>query len=90
MTRWGLVSFVARSEQRRKILPLLKNPVTPSEISKETNLYLTHVSRALREFQDKGLIKCLTPKARVGKLYRITKLGGRILKEVEKLNKKNN
>jgi len=90
MTRWDLVSFVARSTQRRKILPLLKNPITPSEIAKETNLYLTHVSRALGEFQDKGLVECLTPKARVGKYYRITKLGQRILKEVEKLNKKIN
>ena len=88
MINWNLVSFVVRSEQRKKILPLLKNPVTPSEIAKETNFYLTHVSRALREFQDKGLVECLTPKERVGKYYRITKLGQRILKEVEKLNKK--
>jgi len=66
----------------------LDHPVTPSEIAKGSDLYLTHVSRALREFQDKGLVECLTPKTRVGKLYRITKLGEKILKEVEKLNKK--
>jgi len=87
MVRWDLVSFIARSEQRKKILSVLTEPITPSDISKKTGLYPTHVSRALGEFIEKGLVECLTPKERVGKLYRITKLGKEILKQMDKMKK---
>ena len=85
MVRWDLVSFVSRSKQRKKILSMLLKPTTPSEIARKTGLYPTHVSRALREFIEKGLVKCLTPKERVGRLYRITKKGKDILKNIENI-----
>ena len=85
MVRWDLVSFISRSKQRKKILSVLLEPITPTEIAKKTGLYPTHVSRALREFTEKGLVKCLTPKERVGKLYRITKKGKDVLKNIENI-----
>jgi predicted transcriptional regulator len=85
MVRWELVSFISRSEQRKKILSVLIEPITPSDISKKTGLYPTHVSRALREFSEKGLVECLTPKERMGKFYHITSLGKEILKQINKM-----
>ena len=85
MVKWDLVSFVSRSKQRKQILPLLKEPITPSAIAKRSGLYSTHVSRALKEFEKKKLVECLTPNERVGKLYKITKQGLEILKELQKL-----
>jgi DNA-binding MarR family transcriptional regulator len=87
MVRWDLVSFVSRSEQRKKILSVLSEPITPSEIAKKTGLYSTHVSRTLSEFTKKGLAECLTPKERVGKFYRITRLGKEALKKVNNMKK---
>lgn len=88
MVRWELISFVKRSSQRKKILEVLNNPSTPTEIAKKTNMYLTHVSRTLKELADKDLIECLTPKERVEKYYKITRLGKGILNQVKEVEKK--
>lgn len=82
MVKWELVSFINRSQQRRKILLALRKPATPSKLSKETGMYLTHVSRALRELTEKGLVDCLTPKERVEKYYRISNLGRAVLNKI--------
>lgn len=87
MVKWELVSFINRSRQRRKILLALRSPATPSKLSKETGMYLTHVSRALRELTEKGLAECLTPKERVEKYYRITALGENVLKKINEMKK---
>jgi predicted transcriptional regulator len=87
MVRWELISFVKRSSQRKKILEVLNGPSTPTQISKRTNMYLTHVSRTLRELAKKGLIESLTPNERVEKYYKITKLGKDILNQVNRIEK---
>lgn len=87
MIRWDLVSFIRRSSQRKKILEILDKHTTPSQISDKTDMYLTHVSRALRELTDKGLVECLTPKERVEKYYRITKLGRSVVNYIRKIEK---
>lgn len=65
----------------------VQNPTTPTTIAKELNTHLTHVSRTLRQFKERGLVECLTPEERMEKYYRITKVGKRILSEVENINK---
>ena len=74
MVRWNLVSFVARSDQRKKILALTQNPITPTDIANKLDTHLTQVSRTLRQFKERKLVECLTPKERMSKYYRITKL----------------
>ena len=85
MVNWELVAFVKRGEQRIRLLPLLKQPLTASELAQKSSLRLTHAARALREFKNKGLIECLNPKDKVGKMYRITKLGRNVLTQLEKM-----
>jgi len=85
VTKWDLVSFVLASSYRKNVLSALTTPKTPSSISKEININKTHVSRALAELEDKGLIKCLTPEAKKGKIYTIQELGKETLAEVNKL-----
>jgi predicted transcriptional regulator len=87
MVRWELISFVKRSSQRKKILEVLNEPSTPTQVAKKTNMYLTHVSRALRELKEKSLIESLTPNERVEKYYKITKLGRGILNQVNRIEK---
>jgi len=54
---------------------LLKGAMSPSEIAKATNLPPSHISRALKEFMLMGIVDCLNPKTKTGKLYRLTKKG---------------
>jgi len=73
-------SFVLASSYRKKvILSIEKKPKTPKEISEEKNVYLVHISRALRELTKKGLTICVTPKKVKGRLYQLTVDGEKIL-----------
>jgi predicted transcriptional regulator len=88
MMNWDLISFVIRSKYRSKILEKLKNnPSIPSKMSYETNISLSHVSRALNEMENKGLIQKLTYDHK-GKIYGITEKGLEVLREIESKNLK--
>lgn len=77
-----LVAFIKRAKNRLKILKLLSGKEkTQAELHKESGMYRTHVRRTLLELQSKGLIKCLNPKDRIYKLYKITAKGQAILKK---------
>ena len=76
---WNAYSFVLRSKNRRLVLSALTQPKTPSRIAKETGILLPHVSRALKELEEKGLVKCLTPNEKLGRIYALTELGKQIL-----------
>lgn len=76
---WKLLSFIMRSKQRQQILLALKEPNTPTQIANETKLAISHVSRTLKEFCKKSLVECMTPKEKIGKIYKLTKKGKEIL-----------
>jgi predicted transcriptional regulator len=81
-----LLSFVLRSKTRQEILALLsKETLTPSQIMKRTEMYESHVSRALKELLGNGLVECENPKERRFRFYRITNLGKEVLKQAEKI-----
>lgn len=60
----------------------LEKPGTPTELATKLQIQRSTVSRAILELQDKKLIKCLTPNEKMGRLYQITDLGRKILKEI--------
>ena len=80
-----LVTFIRRAKNRKTILKLLSDQEkTQSELHHKSGMYRTHVRRTILELQDKKLVKCLNPKDRIYKLYKITKIGKEILKKSEK------
>ena len=85
-TKWEDVSFIISSSYRERVLESLKDPKTPTKISKELNINKTHISKTLKELLSKKIITCLTPKANKGKLYLLSNYGKEILKEILKLN----
>jgi predicted transcriptional regulator len=87
MKIWRLVSFIGRSKQRKKILELVQNPTTPKRIARKLDIHLAHISRTLKEFREHGLVECLTPEERMERYYRITKLGKKVLSQMEKIEK---
>jgi predicted transcriptional regulator len=79
-----LIAFVKRAKNRMKILQLLKDKEkTQAELHHESGLYRTHVRRSLIELEDKKLVKCLNPKDRIYKLYKITKTGKEVLNKIK-------
>ena len=82
----SLISFVARAKRRREVLKLLsKERKIQAKIMRETGMYKSHTARTLKELAGKNLIKCLNPKDRAFKFYKVTKKGEDALKEVEKV-----
>lgn len=81
---WELISFIKRSEQRQIILKALESPKTPKEISKATKLAPSHISRTLKEFMEKDIVKCLTPKQKTGRIYQLTEKGSKLVSSLAK------
>ncbi|MDD3976496.1 MAG: winged helix-turn-helix domain-containing protein [Candidatus ainarchaeum sp.] len=83
-----LVSYILRSKNRQRILDLLKDTEkTPSQLVKDTNMYLTHTHRTIRELKDKDLIKPTNPEDKIYTFYKVTPKGKKILSDVKKTKK---
>ena len=81
---WELYGWVARGKQRRMIINALDRPKIPSDIKRDTKLSITHVSKILRLFKEKGIAVCLNPDSRTGKVYDLTEMGRKIRSEIAK------
>lgn len=78
-------SWVISGSQRRKIIKVMdKNKAKiPTKIKESTKLSLNNVSDVLRAFEKKKIAKCITPKAKTGRLYELTPKGMRIKEMIE-------
>ena len=74
--------FILRSKYRREVFKLLDNPIMPSQIAKKLSIRLTYITRELRFLREKGLIECLNPDERVGRLYQLTNKGKKLMKNM--------
>ena len=85
---WETVSYVFSSELRLKILlELSKSKNTPKQLSLSLKHPMSHVSKALKQLNEKQLVECLTPDRKKGRLYNITELGGQVLDEIGKIGR---
>lgn len=77
-----LKGFVISSVYREKVLEYLKfvdlNGDTPSGISNGTGVLINHLSRVLKELNDKGLVRCINPEAKKGRIYCLTWIGEKV------------
>ncbi|MEM3086944.1 MAG: MarR family transcriptional regulator [Halobacteria archaeon] len=80
---WDKVSFVLRGPTRSKALRALDSPKTPTQLARELKIDRPSASRTLLQLEEEGLVACLTPDARKGRLYRRTALGNRVLKHAD-------
>jgi len=85
---WDKYGFVVGSKLRLEILKSLKYAKTPTQISKETGNKASNISSTLADFTKQGIAECLTPKKRVGKIFKLTKLGEEILNYYKDSTKK--
>ena len=83
-TFWAVVGYVKRGPNRVKALGLLTTPLMPSELGREMNISLTHASKIIRELHSKRLVACLNETLKIGRIYRITGQGKKVLGEVKR------
>lgn len=77
------LGWIKASQYRQDILIELDNkPKTPKDISQNTDYYLSHVSKTLKELSEHDLVECVTPDRRKGRLYKITEEGEEIAGEL--------
>jgi DNA-binding MarR family transcriptional regulator len=77
---WDLIGYVISSQYRVAVLSrLAESPATPSRIADDSDIAVTHVSRALSGFRDRDLVELLVPEERKkGRVYGITERGREI------------
>ncbi|MBI1828258.1 MAG: helix-turn-helix domain-containing protein [Thaumarchaeota archaeon] len=84
---WQDVSYVIASKTRKAVILTLETPRTPTFLARELNVHLANISRSLAELEEKGVVICLTPRQRVGKIYSLTKKGNDVIAKMKKMEK---
>ena len=83
---WDEIGYIISSKIRLRILIYLANePSTPSQISEKLSIPISQVSIALRELSTIGVVKCLTPNRKKGRLYAATDKGKNILAKIHEI-----
>jgi DNA-binding transcriptional ArsR family regulator len=74
------LSYVIASPISVKVLKTLElRYMTPTDISKILKISLSNVSTKLSELKKRGLVSCITPERRKGRIYILTKKGKDLL-----------
>ena len=84
---WIDVSFVLKSKRRKDILILLETPRTPTFLAKQMKSSLANVSLKLGDLKEEGLIRCVNPNDRKGRIYELTDKGKKALAKIKEIEK---
>ena len=82
---WEEVSYIIRSNNRKSVILELETPKTPTILARTLKTSMPNISRTLKQLQNKGLVICLTPEERIGKIYSLTDKGKETLKKITKM-----
>jgi len=75
--------FVVSAPNRKRVILALDKEKTPSELTAELKMQDANVSRALTELTDAGIVRCLTPDNKRGRIYVLSKDGVEIRKRLQ-------
>jgi len=77
ITRYGEdLGYLISSSISRKVLHALQNGYqTPTGLSKFLKISLSNISTKLGELKKRGLVNCINPERRKGRIYVITEKG---------------
>ena len=77
------ISYVQISSYRAKVMKSLDGDVKiPSQIAKDSDIRVNHISKVLSELKAHELIECINPEVRKGRLYRHTDKGEIVVKNI--------
>ena len=77
-------TYVKRSKNRQKVVKIIATTrnKTPSEINKEMNVRFSLTSRVLGDLREKDIVECMNPEDKTGRVYYLTEIGLKILKDL--------
>ena len=77
------ISFVQISKYRLKAMKALEDNVKiPSVIARDSGIKTNHISKVLSELRAHGLVECINPEVRKGRLYRLTDIGEEVVEHL--------
>ena len=76
---YELVSFVSRGKIRKEVLRVMDKPITPTDLANKIKTHRSTVSRTVLELEKKGLVECITPTGKMGRVYQMTDKGRNII-----------
>jgi len=81
------IGFIKRGKNRKEVFINLDEPMMPSELvmkiyKSKSNTHFNLVSRALSELKERRLVEVINPEDRTGRIYRWTKEGEKVAKEL--------
>jgi len=82
MSEYDLIAYLRRSSIKVKLLKLLGEPKTPTDLKKALGVHRESISRALLEMEKKELVVCVNPKQPNFRYYKATEKAKKILKKV--------
>jgi predicted transcriptional regulator len=84
----GLTMWVLGVDRRLVVLKMMheKRMIQASDIADSTDRSLQNISYAMRELEEQGLIKCLTPGKHTWKKYIPTEKGTKVFENLKKNN----
>ena len=78
------ISYVQISKYRLKTMKALEDNVKiPSVIARDSGIKTNHISKVLSELRAHGLVECINPEVRKGRLYRLTDIGEKVVENLE-------
>ena len=83
---WKIAGWVTRGKQRRKVLKSLDSPMMPSDIARKHKISLAHASKIVRELASKKLVECINEELKLGRIYKRTNKGNKIVKYLKTLD----
>lgn len=77
------LGYVMAGKYRKIVLLILATgALSPTEITRQTDHYQSRISKALADLTSKGLVVCVNPDTRKGKLYRLTPDGEKVCSQL--------
>jgi DNA-binding MarR family transcriptional regulator len=85
---WRMVSFVQMSKNRKTVMRLLADseaPMIPSKMAETSGIPINAMSRAVRQLDESGLVRCINEEAPRYRRYRLTDRGKRVWEKTKGL-----
>ncbi|MEZ5335236.1 MAG: sugar-specific transcriptional regulator TrmB [Methanolobus sp.] len=81
----GQIRWIVSVDRRLVLMEYMKQHMIAkaSEVAQETQRSTQNISHALKEFEDMGLVECLTPAKTTWKKYALTDTGKTVLEKMD-------
>ena len=74
------LGWIRAGKNRKRLLKLLKkDALTPTEAAKAARWSLNEASRGMKAMEARGIVEQANPGRRMGKIYKLTKKGRRLV-----------